>query len=168
METDQTRTQTIVFLRHGVAAHNFRGAELTSPSLFDPSLTYDGKLAAVNAGERIKHWWRQHNASIDLILCSPLTRTLQTTSLAFLPDEYSESSPRILCVENLREAFGIHYPDKRRERSVLVVSEQFIGATKSKRIVLCTFTPPDNYFWTHIFCTCCSFTFQEALAKRLL
>ena len=124
--TDQVRGQTVVFLRHGVAQHNYQNADLLSPTLFDPSLTYEGKLSAVQAGEKIKNWWKskQPGKSIDMIVSSPLTRTLQTASLAFMPgEEYGEKYFPILCTENVREAFGIHYPDKRRERSTLAVCE---------------------------------------------
>ena len=135
----QVRAQTVVFLRHGVAQHNFQNADLFSPTLFDPSLTYDGKLSAVRAGEKIKTWCKNKpttsttttttgKTTIDMIVCSPLTRTLQTASLAFMPgEEYAagEQYYPILCTENVREAFGMHYPDKRRERSVLAVRVSF-------------------------------------------
>ena len=129
----QVHCQMVVFLRHGVAQHNYRGADLTSPTLFDPSLTFQGKLGAVQAGEKIKAWLllnRQSttseassSSSLDLIVCSPLTRTLQTATLAFSRGEdYGNDRPvPVVCVENVREAFGMHYPDKRRERSLLVV-----------------------------------------------
>ena len=137
--TDQVRSQSVVFLRHGVARHNFRGADLTSPTLFDPSLTYEGKLGAVQAGEKIKAWWRKTSitaatttrAPLELIVCSPLTRTLQTATLAFgFGEDYNAArSVPLVCVENVREAFGMHYPDKRRERSVLAVRKDVSCAT---------------------------------------
>ena len=121
MSTDQGRSQRVIFLRHGVAQHNFHGADLHSPALVDPSLTYEGKLGAVQAGERVRQWLRRHEERIELVVCSPLTRTLQTATLAFLPgDEYNHPVP-IVCVENVREAFGMHTPDKRREKSLLMV-----------------------------------------------
>ena len=160
MTTINATTQTIVFLRHGVAEHNVRGANLASPSLWDPSLTLEGKVSAVRAGETIKQWWKQQqqqqpmqeqpmqeqqeqqqpptndshgsdrknkNNAIELIICSPLSRTLQTATLAFVPDppyatSSSSATPSLVCVEAVREAFGMHYPDKRRNRSVLMVS----------------------------------------------
>ena len=148
--TPTTMTQTVVFLRHGVAEHNVHGANLTSPSLWDPSLTLEGKVSSVRAGERIKQWLRQQQKQqqqqqsiitshydgdsssdttmIDLIVCSPLSRTLQTAALAFVPDPpyitttTTTSSPLlVVCVEAVREAYGMHYPDKRRKISVLRV-----------------------------------------------
>ena len=99
------RVQTIVLMRHGVAAHNFQGADLNSPSLFDPALTQHGKMAAVQAGDKVKLWWQTARTTtatqsslshvtgdaissgasrrIELIVSSPLTRCLQTTFYAF-------------------------------------------------------------------------------------
>lgn len=122
--TNESRSQTVVFLRHGVAHHNFHGADLSSPSLFDPPLTCEGKKSAIDAGEKIKSWWKEkeNEECIDLIVCSPLSRTLQTASLAFLPGEdYSDKAVPIFCTENVREAYGMHYPDKRRKASTLMV-----------------------------------------------
>lgn len=113
-----------MFLRHGVAHHNFHGADLRSPQLFDPPLTRDGKISAVQAGDKIQYWWSttQGGNRIETVITSPLSRTLQTATLAFLPGEaYGEECVPFLCVENVREAYGMHYPDKRRKRSVLMV-----------------------------------------------
>ena len=198
------RIQTVVFLRHGVAQHNYRGADLTSPKLFDPPLVPAGKMGALEAGQKIQFWFlsnnnnnninnSNNNKTIELVLSSPLTRCLQTAVLAFLPgDRYNDNdcnrkqdnnsqtlptqqNPQqqlrdntlpqqqqqqpqqgdnnnnsdqkanqtmtpcpdmasndtsssslggaipIVCVEQVREAFGIHYPDKRRPLSLLKV-----------------------------------------------
>lgn len=77
---------------------------------------------------------------VELVICSPLTRCIQTSQFAF-PDHFVEKSQNILdgshhnnaldepqdkrgvvlesncrvfCHEGVREAFGMHYPDKRR------------------------------------------------------
>jgi broad specificity phosphatase PhoE len=124
MPGDRLHTQTVVFLRHGVAHHNFSGADLLSPTLFDPSLTSEGKLSAVKTGEKIKTWWKttQAGKSAELIVSSPLSRCLQTAMLAFLPGgEYERAAVPLLCIENVREGYGMHFPDKRRERSTLTV-----------------------------------------------
>jgi phosphohistidine phosphatase SixA len=120
----EERIQTVVFMRHAAARHNFHGAELDSPSLFDPPLVAQGKIAALQAGEGIRTWWHttQVGEPIELIITSPLTRCIQTTVIAFLPgDDYERHTP-IHCAEEVREAFGMHYPDKRRDKSVLMVS----------------------------------------------
>jgi len=132
-EREQQRVQTVVFVRHGVARHNVLGADgrrpnLEDPALWDPPLLLEGKLGAVQVGQAIQTWWRttQAGEQIDLIVTSPLTRCIQTATLAFLPgDRYNDAaggdpaSAQLVCKEDVREAFGKHYPDKRREKSVL-------------------------------------------------
>ena len=136
------RIQNVVFLRHGVAQHNVldrhgQRPNLEDPSLLDPPLITEGKLGAVRAGEAIQAWWNKGGERIELIVTSPLTRCIQTAILAFLPgDQYSHEStthasatssqdvasrplPLIVCKEDIREAFGKHFPDRRREKSVL-------------------------------------------------
>lgn len=140
------RIQNIVFLRHGVAQHNVldrRGKRpnLEDPALLDAPLITEGKVGAVLAGDAVQAWWKKGNEQIELIVTSPLTRCIQTAMLAFLPGDqylYASSSsttptnstasncdiasrplPIIICKEDIREAFGKHYPDRRREKSVL-------------------------------------------------
>ena len=54
------------------------------------------------------------NIKLDVVLCSPLTRTLQTATIAF-----KHSAAPIVAVECLREAYGAHPCDRRRPRSVI-------------------------------------------------
>jgi hypothetical protein len=134
--SSEEKIQKVAFVRHGVARHNLHDPvtrqppKLEDPNLWDPALVYHGKQQALEAGERVKNWWRttQLGEEIDLIITSPLTRCIQTTMLGFLPgdmytDNHSrEGEPKIYCTELVREAFGMHYPDKRREKSLLQVS----------------------------------------------
>jgi hypothetical protein len=129
------RIQTVVFLRHGVARHNIIDPATghTPSNLLDPPLVIVGKTAAVQAGFEIRTWWRlqteqpQHANIIELIVSSPLTRCLQTATLAFLlpGDDYSEQPkhliPLVLCKEDVREAFGMVPVDRRRQKSLLQV-----------------------------------------------
>lgn len=97
--------------------------DLQDPYFFDPPLLPRGKVGAVEAGEAIHTWWHTTQAGEvpELIVTSPLTRCLQTATLAFLPHEYQHQPTPLVCVEGVREAFGTHYPDQRRERSLLQV-----------------------------------------------
>jgi len=126
------RKQTVVFVRHGIARHNIinpqtgQTPDLTDPSLLDPPLVRDGKFQAVDVGERLRKWWSatQGGNCIELVISSPLTRCLQTASLAFLPGGAycrGNKEPIIVCVDSIREAYGINYPDQRRKKSFLVV-----------------------------------------------
>ena len=130
------RKQKICFVRHGIAKHNLPDSltggppNIKSPQLFDPPLVYDGKKLALETGERIKRWWHttQLGEEIELIVTSPLTRCIQTAMLAFLPGECyasnknAQEEPKIYCTSGVREAFGMHYPDKRRDLTILKVN----------------------------------------------
>jgi broad specificity phosphatase PhoE len=133
MSSEDERVQKVVFVRHGVARHNLvdpatgSHPNLEDPHLLDPPLVYEGKKQALDAGERLRVWWRatQPGENVELVVTSPLSRCIQTATLAFLPgDGYTSdqgTEPSFLCTELCREAFGMHYPDKRRETSLLRV-----------------------------------------------
>ena len=119
------RIQKVMFLRHGVAKHNLRdpltgeSPDLHNPSLWDPSLVQQGMQQALAVGERLSDVIQQ----TELVVASPLTRCLQTAHLVFFPGtayQYKQQNPTpILCLEQVREAYGMHYPDKRRDKSFL-------------------------------------------------
>ncbi|CAB9508557.1 phosphoglycerate mutase [Seminavis robusta] len=119
------KIQTIMFLRHGVAKHNLpdpvTGASpnLRSPTLWDPPLVTQGMKQALSVRERLADGPLQ---SVDLIIASPLTRCLQTAHLVFFPpgtSSYDKDPIPLTCMEQVREAYGMHYPDKRRDKSLL-------------------------------------------------
>jgi len=133
-----TASHSFVWGRHGIARHNVRdsrtgqGPNLEDPAWLDPPLIRQGRVEALAVGDTIRGWWRHNKTTpsdrIELIVTSPLTRCLQTAALAFLPglsddgdDAYEDDidpAPTV-CVEDVREAFGVHYPDRRRRKSVL-------------------------------------------------
>jgi len=123
------RAQTVVFMRHAVARHNIRDPQtgrppdLHNPALLDPPLVSQGKTSALEAGERIRTWWHmtQPGEPIEMVITSPLTRCIQTSVLAFLPGEHYNHHVPFVCREEVREAFGAHYPDQRRQKSLLMV-----------------------------------------------
>jgi hypothetical protein len=135
----EERSQTVVFLRHGVALHNIpdetthRPRRLDDPSLTDPPLVEAGKIQAVPAGARITEWlqrsFRGGGGRIGYVVVSPLSRCIETAILAFFPGSLSGSNNengvnrpiRFVCHEDVREAFGVHYSDRRREKSTLEV-----------------------------------------------
>ena len=115
------RQQKICFVRHGIAKHNLPDPltggppNIKSMAMFDPPLVYDGKKLAMQAGEKIKMWWRttQLGEEIELIVTSPLTHCMQTAICGFLPGDCYTSNgrqePKFFCTEYVREAFGMHY-----------------------------------------------------------
>jgi broad specificity phosphatase PhoE len=134
-----TRIQNVVLIRHGVAQHNVlvngQPPNLRDSQLLDPPLTYEGKQQALEVGERLALWYRTTTTTTattttqlerenpQLILVSPLTRCLQTATLAFLPGQHHHYSagkgPKWVASDLCREAYGMHYPDRRRNISVL-------------------------------------------------
>eukprot|EP00934_Nitzschia_sp_Nitz4_P000252 Nitzschia sp. Nitz4//scaffold41_size133979//51842//52612//NITZ4_003343-RA/size133979-snap-gene-0.102-mRNA-1//1//CDS//3329551458//252//frame0 len=131
MEVEE-KIQRVAFIRHGVAKHNVLDAAGNRPDIhtieyWDPPLLYQGKRQALEAGERLKLWWKSafKGEQIQLIVTSPLTRCLQTATLGFLPgDVYADRQaidpePTFYCTELVREAIGEHYSDKRRIKSLL-------------------------------------------------
>ena len=121
--SNHEKIQRVIFVRHGVAKHNLyvdgRPPNLADPMLFDPPLVFDGKKQALDVGQRLR------GERIELVVTSPLTRCIQTASLAFLRgDCYADGrqEPSFFCSELIREAYGMHYPDRRRNKSFLKVS----------------------------------------------
>jgi hypothetical protein len=137
---------TVIVMRHGVALHNVPGPHhhprrLDDPALTDPPLIETGRMQAVHAGTRIAEWLRRqqqqyplygsnndNDTTIDLVVVSPLRRCIETAVLAFLPGGGGATTGagpppirRFVCHEDVREAFGRHYPDKRSEKSILEV-----------------------------------------------
>ena len=126
------RIQKVVLMRHGVARHNLydpitrRPPNLNDPMLLDPPLVIEGKKQVLDAGERLSLWCRTINLGeqVELVIASPLTRCLQTATLAFTRgDCYTENreEPMFYCTELIREAYGMHFPDQRRPKSLLEV-----------------------------------------------
>jgi broad specificity phosphatase PhoE len=145
------RKQTVVFVRHGIARHNLidpqtgKPPDLTDKNLLDPPLVRDGKFQAIEMGDRLKTWWSANQTGqIELVISSPLTRCLQTATLAFLPgDRYANeiNEPRMTCVESIREAYGMHYPDQRRKKSFLMVSIVVVQSYHCQLISSTSLTP---------------------------
>lgn len=122
MAANKELIQTVVFVRHGVAMHNLPEYRcgLSDPFLLDSPLVAAGKIQAVQMGVKVTEWIQ----SIDLVVVSPLSRCIETAVTGFYPGSYQQQAdpPRFVCHEDVREAFGIHYADRRREKSILEVS----------------------------------------------
>lgn len=108
--------KTIYCIRHGIARHNilypmikeqaYRGEEN-----IDTKLTEKGKKQA----EKLKEIWYERN-EIELVITSPLSRTLETASILF-----KDTKVPILAQELLREyPLGLDTPNKRHNRMQLI------------------------------------------------
>lgn len=183
------RIQKVVFMRHAVARHNVidpatgKQPSLTDASLLDPPLVTEGKIQAVIAGDAIQTWGRnntttqareQQQMNHLLIVTSPLTRCIQTATLAFLPGHDYERQLKpltIVCKEDTREAHGGgHYPDKRREKSVLQVRTSILEFYCQKNnFLLRSILARASRTCTQHFSTCSRLTLThtvETLAQR--
>lgn len=147
--------QIIYFLRHAVAYHNipirskskedgktitFHHANLCDPKYTDSKLVYPkAHQQARKAGKKLKKELSCINrddgsktvTALDCVLVSPLSRCLETAY--FVMDELERdedtSNPTPtpwICKEDLREAHGIHYSDKRSHRTFLEVNSKLI------------------------------------------
>eukprot|EP00551_Chaetoceros_affinis_P004960 CAMPEP_0203671546 /NCGR_PEP_ID=MMETSP0090-20130426/7297_1 /ASSEMBLY_ACC=CAM_ASM_001088 /TAXON_ID=426623 /ORGANISM="Chaetoceros affinis, Strain CCMP159" /LENGTH=238 /DNA_ID=CAMNT_0050536631 /DNA_START=127 /DNA_END=840 /DNA_ORIENTATION=+ len=145
-EQYETR-QTLYIVRHGVAYHNLpikvksKAEDGTNrytyhhPDKRDPKYI-DSKLVlpkahqqARKAGTRLRKALNESNdgemvaakKKLDCVLVSPLSRCLETAYFIMneLQGNHSSLPPPWVCKEELREAFGIHYSDKRSCKSTL-------------------------------------------------
>jgi broad specificity phosphatase PhoE len=125
----QQQMKTVYFIRHGVARHNVpdpntgQMPNLHDERYTDPSLIQEGEMQACELGAKLRQMGLVSDVMsgsseamdtgcntkqpIDLVVCSPLTRCIQTASHIF-PNFSS-----ICCHGGVREAFGMHYPDRR-------------------------------------------------------
>jgi len=97
-------TKDIHLIRHGQALHNVS----ENWSIPDPILTDLGNFQASNLRNTF------HNISVNLIVTSPLRRTIQTAIEIF-----KDSNLCIYCLESCRERFGLVTCDKRSLTSSL-------------------------------------------------
>mmetsp|Transcript_26809 Transcript_26809/g.44305 ORF Transcript_26809/g.44305 Transcript_26809/m.44305 type:complete len:244 (+) Transcript_26809:123-854(+) len=133
LDMQQQQMKTVYFIRHGVARHNIPDPNTGQmPNLFDerytdPPLVQQGEMQACELGAKLQQMGlisdgmiRSSDAMdtdcnqkrpIDLVVCSPLMRCIQT-ALHIFPNFSS-----ICCHGDVREAFGMHYPDRRRPLS---------------------------------------------------
>jgi len=112
-------SRVVHLVRHAQGHHNLaaavRGsAAFVDPALFDASLDDVGRAQAEKLGGIIDDL----TLEIDVVLVSPLSRTLETCAGLFPNGKRRSGAPlRIAAIEELREAFGAHPCDARRSVS---------------------------------------------------
>jgi broad specificity phosphatase PhoE len=102
--------------RHGQGAHNVAGggsgaAAYKDVSLTDARLDATGRAQAASLGQRI----REARLQVDVVLVSPMTRTLETATHMFGGD----AKVPMVGIELCREAHGGHPCDQRRPVAAL-------------------------------------------------
>ena len=108
--------KTIYCIRHGIARHNIL-YPLIQDKAYQGEENIDTKLTEVGKkqAEKLKEIWHEHN-EIELVITSPLSRTLETASILF-----KDTKVPILAQEQLREyPLGVDTPNKRASRTKLI------------------------------------------------
>ncbi|KAG2256710.1 hypothetical protein Bca52824_076004 [Brassica carinata] len=112
----------IHLLRHGQAMHNVAAEKdrnaLLSPHLFDAPLTDHGHQQVENLRERVVSSGLLKR--VELVVTSPLLRTMQTAVGVFGNEDKQQnipSSPSIVALEVARDRNGVRPPDMRRNVS---------------------------------------------------
>lgn len=109
---------------HNVAAAHHGAAAYKDQTLKDSRLDETGRKQAKLLGQQM----RDRRMQVDVVLVSPLLRTLETASLMFPPQgtgpgQVASPRPPMVAIELCREAFGGHPCDQRSP--VSVVSKEF-------------------------------------------
>jgi broad specificity phosphatase PhoE len=125
----------IYCIRHGESVHNVNYKKngvsaFTDPNCVDSELTNFGQEQSILLS---RNWTCKYN--IELILVSPLTRTLDTCMNIF-----GDTDIPIFCIEGLREyPCGSHTCNKRKDISFL--------STKYSRIQFINFNDNKDVYW---------------------
>ena len=152
-----TTTKVVHFIRHGQAMHNALAAAspvkcgckrlepngrdkpkdncpYNAPAVFDASLTGLGQEQALQLADSCAA------LGVQLIVSSPLQRTLQTALYALGDAIDGERVCPVLAHENLRERAGMHLCDRRRDTAAIL-------AEHGTRVNLDGLSPTDQ-LWT--------------------
>ena len=137
-DADHTNlTKRVLFLRHGQAVHNPRAEAakdkgcshetfinlMRDDDAFDADLTFLG----VSQGKSVRKKYGDQLQDVELVVSSPLSRTLKTADLTICPnegilcngDDGDRFHPPRICVEHWREINGYLLNAKRRDRANL-------------------------------------------------
>lgn len=106
----ESKSKIIHFMRHGQAAHNVGPGGSTIPTIHDPTLTPHGHRQAEEGCVTVAKYLPE----IQLIVVSPLSRTLQTALSV-----YGSATCPIIAQELCREQYGEVICDSRSKTSIL-------------------------------------------------
>ena len=119
-------SKRLTFIRHAEGQHNKDSRELANyyPEKLGETMTYwDAQLTALGREQSYtlatKLQWRQRSGLPQLVAVSPLTRTLETASIAFPNETVHGWRPPFVATSLARERIDVHTCDGRRPRSVL-------------------------------------------------
>ena len=108
----QPKEKVIHFVRHAQGFHNVAGEE--DYSNYQSEDHFDAKLTPLGEQQCQHLSSRSSTLAPDLVVVSPMTRTLQTASISF--PNLVDNCPW-LAIEHIREASGFHPCDRRQTLS---------------------------------------------------
>jgi len=123
-QADLPAAKKLVFIRHAEGWHNKDAREIpnyfkdelglasTSLKYSDAALTPEGETQCAALASRLQ----EHAGSLELVAVSPMTRALQTATLAF---PSASARPPFVATSLARERVWLHACDGRRPRSEL-------------------------------------------------
>eukprot|EP00009_Paramoeba_aestuarina_P003911 CAMPEP_0201524486 /NCGR_PEP_ID=MMETSP0161_2-20130828/22675_1 /ASSEMBLY_ACC=CAM_ASM_000251 /TAXON_ID=180227 /ORGANISM="Neoparamoeba aestuarina, Strain SoJaBio B1-5/56/2" /LENGTH=250 /DNA_ID=CAMNT_0047923905 /DNA_START=54 /DNA_END=806 /DNA_ORIENTATION=+ len=112
IKAKSSQVKYIAFVRHGQGEHNLAAHDIGRHIYLLPEYT-DAKLTELGKSQASELRPFADTLKIEKVFVSPLCRALETATLAF-----GTSTP-YYCVEEIREQYGKHFCDKRRNVSVL-------------------------------------------------
>lgn len=119
-------SKRLTFIRHAEGLHNKDARE--KPNYFrdrlgETMVYWDAKLTPLGMEQAqtlaVKLQWRQRSGLPELVAVSPLTRTLETATIAFPNESVHGYRPPFVATSLARERIAEHTCDGRRARSIL-------------------------------------------------
>lgn len=126
-QTEQLKK--ITFIRHAEGLHNLHERELSNyyqDTLYMTDTYWDAKLTPTGEEQAytiaVKQQWRRQQGLPEVVVVSPLSRTIQTATIGFPNMTIAAGTfpaPPMVATSLARERVWIHKCDKRRARDVL-------------------------------------------------
>ena len=124
------KRKTVYLVRHGKSEHN-RAADEVGDAAYEDEAYYDAQLVEEGISQAARVGTRLRNKGIQCIVSSPLTRCLQTASIAAANDVkgLGGHGTRRVVLEHLRESgkYGCHPCNRRRPKEEVALEFPIFG-----------------------------------------
>jgi len=141
-------SKRLTFIRHAEGQHNKDSREMENyfPDRLGETMTYwDAQLTPVGREQAyslaMKLQFNQRAGLPELVAVSPLTRTLQTATIAFPDESVHPYRPPFVATSLARERISVHTCDGRRAKSVL--------AAEFPHVDFSEVTSEEDEMWEH-------------------